>query len=114
MLSPAGSASKPQKTGSPWSMSAGNQRGLGRAPAVEMQRCWGGVKGEATDGIDGGLTEDDPCERGQRNGEEAKVLLRAGSQATPPTISGGPQFSAHRVVLLSKQHKDGIDFGVGV
>ena len=61
-----------------------------------------GMEGETTDGIDGRLTEDNLWQRDQRDGEKAEIFLRARGQATPAMRSGPPQFSAHRLVLLSQ------------
>lgn len=72
------------------------------------------MESEATDGVDGGLTEDNAVERGQRDGEEAEVFLRTGCQTMPSTMSRPAQFGADRVILFSKEEEDGIGFVVGV
>ena len=61
-----------------------------------------GMKGEATDRIDGRFTENDAWQRGGGNGEAAQVFLRAGRQATPDTLGSAAQFGPHGEVFFSE------------
>ena len=62
-----------------------------------------GMKGEATDCIDGRLTEnDDSWQRGGGNGEAAQVFLGAGCQAAPEMLGSAAQFGPHREVIFSE------------
>ena len=73
-----------------------------------------GMEGEATEGIDGRLTEDEGGPRGGRNGEEAEVFLRAWSQAPPLLEGGAAQFGPDGPVFFSQQQEDGVGSTVGI
>jgi hypothetical protein len=83
--------------------------GPGRGEATVLR-----MKGEATDCIDGRLTEDDGWQRGAGNGEAAQVFLGAGRQAAPATLGGAAQFGPHGEVVFSEQQENGVGPGVGI
>ena len=73
-----------------------------------------GMEGEAADGVDGRLTQNDGRQGGGGNGEEAQVLLGTGGHSAPTVVSGPAEFGADRSVILSQQKEDGIGSGIGV
>jgi hypothetical protein len=52
--------------------------------------------------------------RDSRDGEKARILLRAGGQTTPGLGGGAPQFGPDGVIFFSKQQENGIGSVVGV
>ena len=76
-----------------------------------------GMEGKATEGINGGFTQDDwlaGWERLSRNGKAAQILLRPGGQAVPRARGGAAQLCSHRNVFFSKQQENGVGSGVGI
>ena len=76
-----------------------------------------GMEGEATDRINGGLTEDDVWKRVGGNGEEAAVFLGAGRHPPPGAVGGSTKFSADGSVLVvwvAQQQENGVGPGVGI
>ena len=80
-----------------------------------------GMERKATEGINGGFTQDDwlageACgwERLRRNGKAAEILLRPGGQAMPRACDGAAQFRPHRKLFFSEQQENGVGSGVGI
>ena len=68
-----------------------------------------GMEGKATEGINGGFTQDDwlAGEAGGwewlgRNGKAAQILLRPGGQAVPRACGDAAQFRSHRKLFFSE------------
>jgi len=66
------------------------------------------MEGQAADGVDGRLAQDDGRPKGGRNGEEAQVLLGTGGHAPPGVVTGCAEFGADRNVIVGPQEEDGI------
>lgn len=73
-----------------------------------------GVDGEAADGVDGGLAENDGCEAVLADREAAPVLLRARRHAAPTAGCGAAQFGPDGVALLITKHEYGIGPVIGI
>src|ERR1700730_3388390 len=67
-----------------------------------------GMEGQATNGVDGRLAQDDGRTKGGGNGEEAQVLLGTGGHAPPGVVTGCAEFGADRNVIVGPQEEDGI------
>jgi hypothetical protein len=64
-----------------------------------------GMERKATEGINGGFTQDDwlaGWERLSRNGKAAQILLRPGGQAVPRACGDAAQFRSHRKLFFSE------------
>ena len=76
------------------------------------------MKGEATDHINGGFTENDGasiffCDS-RRDGKETEVFTGPGSHAPPMERGCSAKFGSHCRVVFSKEKEDGIGSDVGV
>lgn len=70
------------------------------------------MKGEATDGINGGFTENDGtsiffCDS-RRDGKETEVFAGSGSHAPPMDRGCSAKFASHCRSVISKKKEDGI------
>jgi len=73
-----------------------------------------GVESKATDGVNGGLDEDDGGQRASGDSEEAEIFLRPWGEPMPGTEGGAAQFGADGLVFFSKEQENSIGSGVGV
>lgn len=87
---------------------AGPGAGSGDAASVREKKG-------ATEGVDGGLAENDGgLWIGSGDAEEAQIFAGARRHATPLARGRSAQFSAHRDIGISQKKEDGIGAGVGV
>ena len=85
----------------------GSGAGGGDGPVI-------GMKGVATEGVDGRFAEDDVGARDGRTGEEAKIFTGTRSHAAPRHGAGAAQFGADGLAVGVAEEEDGVGAGVSV
>jgi len=68
----------------------------------------------ATDGVDGGLAENDRVAGGRGDAEEATVFAGTRSHAAPTPGRGTAQFGAHRMGGRVQEDEHRVGPGIGV